>query len=122
MTFQEYHDETIKTAGFGETDPGNLGNANTLNAVFNCLLGLGGEVGELQDYFKKCIYMGHGYDALHETKELGDILWYLDKLAWLLGTSLADVANLNIEKLRERYPDGFSIEASVNRKEYRNAG
>lgn len=47
--------------------------------------------------------------------ELGDGLWYLAVLAALNGHSLADVAETNVEKLRKRYPDGFSREQSINR-------
>ena len=50
-------------------------------------------------------------------EELGDILWYLTWLCSEFGFSLGEVAQANIDKLRERYPDGFSVERSINRKE-----
>ena len=46
------------------------------------------------------------------------MLWYVAQTATGLGVSLADVAQHNIDKLRERYPDGFDPERSVHRPEY----
>ncbi len=50
-------------------------------------------------------------------EELGDILWYLTWMCSEFGFSLEEVARSNISKLRARYPDGFSVERSINRKE-----
>jgi NTP pyrophosphatase (non-canonical NTP hydrolase) len=82
-------------------------------------LGLAGEAGEVADIVKKLI--GHGHPMNHEahTKlmlELGDILWYVAAFAELvLQRNLSEVAGANIEKLRARYPDGFTTERSMNR-------
>lgn len=51
------------------------------------------------------------------TKELGDTLYYLTWLIDTCGMELSEVAQLNVEKLRKRYGDGFSVEKSLNRKE-----
>lgn len=50
-------------------------------------------------------------------KELGYVLWYLSQLARLAGLDLSEIAQKNIEKLENRYPNGFSEEASKNRME-----
>ena len=50
-------------------------------------------------------------------EELGDMLWYLTWLCSECGFSLEYVARANIAKLQARYPDGFSVERSINRKE-----
>lgn len=78
-------------------------------------LALGGEVGELQNYVKKGIWHGHGVDPEVVKEELGDCAWYIADIASCLGFKLSDVMNGNIEKLRSRYPDGFSEENSKNR-------
>lgn len=82
-----------------------------------CGLGLAGESGELADYIKKVLYHGKPLDRDHIIKELGDILWYISILATVLGEPLENIAMRNIEKLKSRYPDGFSHEASNNRNE-----
>lgn len=79
-------------------------------------LGISGEAGEVSDMIKKYLYQGHKLDHTHLLEELGDVLWYIAEIADAAGFSLEDVARWNIEKLKERYPDGFTREASVNRK------
>ena len=78
-------------------------------------LGLAGEAGEVADHVKKVAFQGHDLDADHVAEELGDILWYAALAAGAIGTSLADVAAMNIRKLERRYPDGFSPERSRQR-------
>ncbi len=36
-------------------------------------------------------------------KEVGDVLWYLTRVASLYGLRMSDVAEMNIEKLNERH-------------------
>jgi len=43
------------------------------------------------------------------------LLWHLGGLLQVLGTTLDVAAEKNIEKLKKRYPEGFSTEASINR-------
>jgi len=78
-------------------------------------LGVAGEAGEVADIVKKAYGHGHGLDVNDLAAELGDVLWYVATLAGLHDVSLSDIAEKNIEKLRRRYPDGFSRDASVNR-------
>lgn len=75
-------------------------------------LGLAGEAGEVCDLLKK--HWGHGHDLDREKlkKELGDVLWYVAALAAQFGLTLEEVAASNVCKLRARYPQGFSPEAS----------
>lgn len=84
--------------------------------IENCGLGLCGESGEVADIIKKHTFQGHPLDKERIKKELGDVAWYMAVLADVLGFSLSDVLETNVEKLRKRYPDGFSTERSINRK------
>jgi NTP pyrophosphatase (non-canonical NTP hydrolase) len=80
-------------------------------------LGAVGEAGEIAEHIKKHIAHGHELDREKLIKEIGDELWYLAELASLLDVDLATIATKNIEKLKKRYPDGFSEERSINRIE-----
>lgn len=84
--------------------------------LLNGLMGLNGESGEAIDIAKKWLYQGHPLDVDGLIEELGDIMWYVALTAKALGVSLNEVGRKNIEKLKIRYPDGFSEEKSVNRE------
>lgn len=81
------------------------------------LMGLSGESGEAVDLLKKFLFQGHPFDREHMAKELGDIAWYLAISADALGYDLETIFQMNIDKLRARYPEGFEVEKSLHRKE-----
>jgi NTP pyrophosphatase (non-canonical NTP hydrolase) len=83
----------------------------------NAALGLTGEAGEVAEHVKKHLFHATPLERDAVVKELGDCLWYLAALATSLDVSLAEIGERNIEKLRRRYPDGFSTERSRNRVE-----
>ena len=85
--------------------------------LINSVMGLCGESGEVIDIVKKHISHGHDLDREKLILELGDVAWYLAECAYALGVPLEDVLRANIDKLKARYPDGFSAEYSINRKE-----
>lgn len=85
--------------------------------LINGVMGLCGEAGECIDVVKKMMFQGHELDTDKLIEELGDVLWYCAELAGGLGVSLEDVAQINIEKLQARYPEGFDAERSRNRAE-----
>ena len=98
--------------------------ARTINRLAdnltNTALGLAGEAGEVADIIKKITCQGHPLTDEVRAKlaeELGDIGWYLALGCTTLGIDMGDVLAANIEKLRRRYPDGFSTDRSVNRNE-----
>lgn len=69
------------------------------------LLGLAGEVGELQSEYKKALRDGDAPDLFRArfAEELGDVLWYVANLATKLDFDLAQVAELNLAKARGRW-------------------
>ena len=85
--------------------------------LLNGALGLTGEAGEVADMIKKHIFHGHDLKRGELVKEIGDCAWYLALLCHAIDISLDEVLIANIEKLRNRYPEGFSSEASINRTE-----
>lgn len=85
--------------------------------LLNAALGLAGEAGEFADSIKKWQFHTHPLDEAELRKELGDVLWYVALACDAMGLQLGDVMAENIEKLRRRYPEGFSAERSLNRSE-----
>lgn len=81
----------------------------------NYCLGLVGEAAELTDYLKKVIFHGHDLDIDKIKNEMGDFMHYVAGLANLLELDLEDVLDTNIKKLSKRYPEGFSVQASITR-------
>ena len=66
------------------------------------LLGLASEVGEVHDKFKKPMRDGYDPDPEAIVKELGDVLWYVARIADEMDVSLMDVAFENVKKLSSR--------------------
>lgn len=85
--------------------------------LLEAVMGLNGEAGECQEIVKKAMFHGHELDIEALLLEAGDVLWYLTELCNELGISVDIIAKLNLQKLKNRYPDGFTHEASRERKE-----
>ena len=101
MTINEYQTAALRTAG----EP----------SLCNGALGLCGEAGEVADMVKKHLFQGHALDVDHVAKELGDVAWYVAVSAAAIGYDLETILQMNVDKLRMRYPDGFDSERSRNR-------
>ena len=87
------------------------------DVLINSVMGLCGESGEAIDMVKKHLAQGHELDKEAFAKELGDIAWYLAEAAYAVGYKLDDILEMNIQKLKARYPKGFSVKDSINRKD-----
>lgn len=90
---------------------------NKKDVLINGVMGLCGESGECIDIVKRHLAQGHELDRDNLIKELGDVAWYLAETAFALDVELEEVFIRNIEKLKKRYPEGFSTEKSINRQE-----
>ena len=90
---------------------------NEKDVLINGVMGLCGEAGEAIDLVKKHLAQGHELDKEKLAKELGDVAWYLAETAHAIGYDLESILRMNIDKLRARYPEGFSSERSVKRAE-----
>lgn len=87
---------------------------NDIMIIWNAI-GLAGEAGELAELVKKGIFHQHGIDPEKAKKELGDVLWYVAGLCTKFGFDMGEVMQTNIDKLRSRYPNGFSTPDSIRR-------
>ncbi len=109
MTINEYQTAALRTA---QTDK-----LTASDLLLNSALGLCGESGEVADLVKKHRFQGHDLDFEHIAKELGDIAWYLAVAAYSIGYDLETILQMNVDKLKARYPDGFSVDRSLHRAE-----
>lgn len=92
----------------------------TNEALANFALGLCGEAGESADIIKKVVFHGHPFDLAARDKlikELGDVAWYIAATATVIGADLGDILEKNVKKLEARYPNGFTQDDSINRKD-----
>lgn len=110
MTPNEYQEACLRT----EPTDAKISGTTRLE---NGLMGLCGEAGEAIDILKKFLFQGHSLDVTHLAKELGDVAWYLAVSADALGYTLEDIFQMNVDKLKARYPDGFDADRSINRDE-----
>jgi NTP pyrophosphatase (non-canonical NTP hydrolase) len=89
--------------------------------LLTAALGLTAESGEFTEVVKKIILQGKPYNednVFHMKRELGDICWYLHRHVWHLDTSFDEIIEMNVDKLKARYPGGeFDVSKSENRKE-----
>lgn len=88
-----------------------------VGGIFDACLGLSGEVGEFNDMIKKWVFHEKKLDIEHLKKECGDILWYIAMVCHSFNWDMEEIMELNIEKLKSRYPDGFDPDLSNHRKE-----
>ena len=94
---------------------GNEGKVDFGGFMMACL-GLSGEVGEFNDTMKKIIFHEAEFDEVHLKKELGDIMWYVAMMCESLGWKLEDILQMNVDKLRKRYPNGFDVDRANHRE------
>ena len=84
-------------------------------------VGMCAEAGEFTEIVKKIVFQGkpvNEENLFHLKRELGDIMWYVMQACMGLDVSLDEVIQMNIDKLKSRYPGGeFDAHYSENRKQ-----
>lgn len=88
-----------------------------LQRLVHGALGLSGEAGEVTDMIKKHMVYGKELDTDKLVKECGDVLWYMAVILDAIDSSFEEVMSMNIEKLEARYPNGFTEQAALDRKD-----
>lgn len=96
MEINEYQNKTQDTAVYP--------NQGSKDGFEYTLFGLCGETGELANKYKKVLRNQDTYlnNAGKLADELGDVLWYVARLATELGYTLEEVASFNLDKLAMR--------------------
>ena len=97
------------------------GENSDIQRLLTAAVGLSAESGEFTEIVKKIIFQGKPYNddnIYHMKRELGDIMWYLAQACMALNTNFNEILEMNIDKLKSRYPGGeFDAHYSENRKE-----
>ena len=78
--------------------------------LLTAALGLNGEAAEFSELIKKCIFQGKEYDDTTKNKlkdELSDVMWYIAQGCIALDISIEELIDINMAKLKDRYPTGF---------------
>lgn len=105
MTFNEYQELAMRTNN----------KKDLLTELTTAALGICGEGGEVADLIKKHIEQGHQLDREKLLLEISDVMWYIAKICTALDITMEQVAIMNIDKLKKRYPNGFTTEDSIYR-------
>lgn len=83
-------------------------------------VGINSEGGEIMEIVKKLIFQGKNWDdetIYHLKRELGDVMWYVMQCLYALDTDITEIVEMNVEKLKKRYPGGeFDPYYSENRE------
>lgn len=108
MKANEYQKLAMRTCSISYED--------TQGMLHHAVFGLTSEAGEVAGILQK-VYQGHEFDEDHMKKELGDCLWMIAEACESLGFDMEDVMQTNIDKLKARYPEGFSADRSLHRAE-----
>lgn len=115
-TLNEYQQRALETAVYSDEFK-----------VIYPALGLAGESGEVADKVKKVLRdtvvvrdsrgtIQVPSDKREQiAKELGDVCWYVATLAWDLGYSLEEIAEMNYAKLKSRQERGRISGSGDNR-------
>ena len=111
MNFNEYQQQTAKTAIYPSSSP--------IEALSYVTMGLVGEAGEIANKVKK-ILRDYESEVTEEHRraiggEIGDVLWYLSQLATELDYELEWLADSNLTKLRLRAERGTLQGSGDNR-------
>ena len=123
MTGNEYQEQAMRTNDGHAQDRladrmlAGIMQEKDVAGLVNGLMGLSGEAGELTDLFKKWIFHNAPLDEAHAKKEVGDVCWYIAMICHSMGWNLSEIMQMNIDKLKARYPEGFDTEKSNHRKE-----
>ena len=96
-------------------------NGANVTQLMTAAFGLSAEAGEFTEVVKKIVFQGKEpteENLFHLKRELGDVMWYVAQACMGLGVSLDEIIEMNIDKLKARYPGGeFDAHYSENRQE-----
>jgi len=81
---------------------------NAPPSVVHASMGLSEESGEILGNVKKALWYGKDFDKANMIEEMGDCLHYFQMLCNSMDVTIEELIETNMDKLRIRYPDGFT--------------
>jgi len=90
-------------------------NDDQIAVTMHAVLGITSEAGEIADAVKKWVAYGKEIDRVNLLEEMGDLVHFVTMLCVAQGFTLEQVIMANVNKLRKRYPNGFSENSALNR-------
>lgn len=90
---------------------------NHTEYLVHAAMGISGEAGEIIDAVKKKWVYNKLLDEANLKEELGDILFYIQAMANFLPCTIEELMLANMEKLKKRYPEGYTDKAAQERKD-----
>lgn len=106
MTLEEYKVDCLRTL------PKNLYRGEQL---LQGLVGATTEAAEALDIHKKTMWQNHPHERDRLLSELGDALFYISIATDALDSSIEEIMQMNVEKRKRRYPNGWDPNRSLNR-------
>lgn len=115
MDSQEY--ENLAATTTSRAQHGNIAMHMTTQQaqLLHGVVGLFTEGGELTDLVKRHVYYKQELDVEGFKEELGDLCWYMALLLDAVDLSFSQVMQANIDKLKRRYPNGFTTQHARER-------
>ena len=95
MQANDYQRETLTTAVYPDAGTGSD------IELYYLTMGLTSEAGEVAGKIKKLLRDGE-YDPGNVAYELGDVCWYVARLADAIGYEFEDILQINFSKLTDR--------------------
>ena len=116
MAGEDYHDFESLVQKFQHQSTSLFKSLNSqAEDIHHAATGMAGEAGEVLEISKKHWIYNKPLSRVHVIEELGDLAFYTTNLMAILGITVAEVLEYNYQKLRKRYPDGYTDEAAQER-------
>lgn len=106
MDFKEYTEEVRRTVAHLP---------NSFQDQLHMSIGISTEANEILDAYKKSFAYDKSLDVINVGEEIGDLMWYVANLTRMLDLDFEKILQINLDKLRARYPDKFNVEKAANR-------
>ena len=120
-TFEREEDMLMDTKTYlkesERTMNSNIHPENVKTETLHGIIGVTTEAGELLGAAKKALFYGRPIDLENVREEIGDILWYLAAIIRAEGWTFEELMEVNIAKLKIRYPKQFTTKDAFERKD-----